>query len=589
MTHRRPRILAIDDTPANLLTLGAALSKDFDLQMATSGQQGLALAVESPPDLILLDVMMPEMDGYETCRRFKADPQLRTIPVIFITALIEVEAETTGLALGAADYLTKPLNVEIARHRIRNLLEREQLRKTIEEERNLLEQRVAERTAELAAVAGAREQALAAAERLSALKSQFINNMSHELRTPLNHVIGLSVLCQRTRDLEKAKDLAIKIHAAGEQLLGIVNGVLDFSAVESGHIKVRREPVDLSSMLETLAEKYAEKARAKGLTFEMQLPENLPSPISGDRKRLQQVLEELLGNALKFTVQGKVTLAVHLYPDHLAFAITDSGIGMTPQQLEAGFKPFQQADGSATRRFGGLGLGLALTEHLVTLMGGELSVESRAGEGTTFRLTLPQNKITEQQESPLHAQLRAATKLPHHALDHHPLLAPLIRANPQVEDYANALAALHGIYALAETAIAAFLAPQPALFDYAPRRRLAALEADLAALGKTPVATGASLPAPRNIGELVGMLYTIEGSARGGRFICRHLQQHLGDAVPLSFFAGDGDASEQRWDEFWQFADSRCPQEEYPDAARSAVELFEFIKTHLDRCNTNAA
>ena len=141
-TGAKPNILAIDDTPENLLTLGSALGSEFRLQIATSGAMGLALAEAAPPDLILLDVMMPEMDGYETCRRFKADPRLRSIPVIFATALGDSVAESAGLALGAADYITKPINVEIARQRIRNLLERERLRKEVEDQRDHLQELV---------------------------------------------------------------------------------------------------------------------------------------------------------------------------------------------------------------------------------------------------------------------------------------------------------------------------------------------------------------------------------------------------------------------------------------------------------------
>lgn len=132
VTIHKPNILAIDDIPANLLTLGSALAPHFDLQIATSGLMALALAAESLPDLILLDVMMPEMDGYETCRRFKADSRLRDIPVIFVTGLSDIDAEIKGLALGAVDYLTKPINVEIALQRIHNHLERERLRKEVE-------------------------------------------------------------------------------------------------------------------------------------------------------------------------------------------------------------------------------------------------------------------------------------------------------------------------------------------------------------------------------------------------------------------------------------------------------------------------
>lgn len=136
----KPLILAIDDTPVNLKTLVAALVDEYDLQIATSSAEGLHYAASAPPDLILLDIMMPEIDGYEVCRRLKANEKLRDVPVIFISALSEIEAEATGLDLGAVDYLTKPINVNIARRRIHNHLEREQLRKLVVAQRDALEQ-----------------------------------------------------------------------------------------------------------------------------------------------------------------------------------------------------------------------------------------------------------------------------------------------------------------------------------------------------------------------------------------------------------------------------------------------------------------
>jgi PAS domain S-box-containing protein len=145
-THTRPRILAIDDTPANLMVLGAGLSGEFSFQLATSGADGLAVAESNPPDLVLLDVMMPEMDGFETCRRFKAHPKLANIPIVFITALSSSGAEIEGLGLGATDYLHKPINVDVARQRIHNLIEREALRREVEMHRDHLSRLVTERT-----------------------------------------------------------------------------------------------------------------------------------------------------------------------------------------------------------------------------------------------------------------------------------------------------------------------------------------------------------------------------------------------------------------------------------------------------------
>jgi len=145
MTTPCARILVVDDTPANLMTLGAALEGEFELQFASSGAKGIALALKSPPDLILLDVMMPEVDGFETFRRLALAPSLRHIPVIFVTALKDDDSEVTGLSLGAADYITKPINVTVARHRIRNLLERENLRKELGQQRDRLQEEIARR------------------------------------------------------------------------------------------------------------------------------------------------------------------------------------------------------------------------------------------------------------------------------------------------------------------------------------------------------------------------------------------------------------------------------------------------------------
>ena len=207
----RPLVLAIDDTPTNLMVLAGALSKDFSFQLASSGAQGLKMAKASLPSLVLLDIMMPEMDGYETCRLFKADPALAQVPIIFVTALSEIESEVKGLELGAADYLYKPINVPIARQRISNLLERETLRREIFRHRDRLEELVASRTVELVS---ARE----AAEAANRAKGTFLANMSHEFRTPLGIMLGLNYLLQQQLTDARLKERCAKIAAAGEQL-----------------------------------------------------------------------------------------------------------------------------------------------------------------------------------------------------------------------------------------------------------------------------------------------------------------------------------------------------------------------------------
>lgn len=184
--------------------------------------------------------------------------------------------------------------------------------------------------------------------------------------------------------------------------------------------------------------------------------------------------------------------------------------------------------------------------------------------------------------SSLQYLLRQATKLPHHALDHHPVLAPLVRPDLTLVQYGNALEALHGVQVHAEACILAFLEHHPGLFDYQSRLKLGAIESDLAALGRIPIRLNTKFPVPETIGGLVGVLYTVEGSTQGGQVIARTLRELPLEDLPVQFFTGYGDMSQQRWDEFLQFAETHCPEEEREVAVATAVLLFDAIKCHLD-------
>jgi len=362
---KRPLILIIDDTPANLMVLGAALERDYDLRVASSGADGLRLAASLRPDLILLDIMMPEVDGHEVCRRLKADPVLGPIPVIFITALGESDSEVDGLALGAADYLTKPVNVAIALQRIRNLLQAEALRKQVE------------------------VMALEAAGELATLRLEFMRNVSHELRTPLNSILGLAMLGARATDLAKAQQQFKRIHDIATEYLAALETVLNFGEAQASRLEVTRVPFDLGLLLDELVFEYDQRAAAKGLQL---VAEDLPPPgawVSGDPRWLREVLQQLLDNAVKFTSQGQVGFAAQRDGEVVRFSIRDSGIGMSEDELRHAFMPFRQADGSMTRRFGGMGLALALVDLLVGRMGGSINARSEPGKGTCFDLSLP--------------------------------------------------------------------------------------------------------------------------------------------------------------------------------------------------------
>ncbi|MBK5964476.1 histidine kinase [Thiocystis minor] len=235
----------------------------------------------------------------------------------------------------------------------------------------------------------AREAALAEAERLARLKSEFLANMSHEIRTPLNAVLGFAQIGVRQSDGRKARDFFKRIMDSGQLLLGIVNDILDFSKIEAGKLNIEQGLIDLRDVIDHSVEQLRERARDKGLELSVDASRELPATCRCDGLRLAQVLGNLLSNAIKFTEQGKVVLSVTRSARSLSFSVSDTGIGMTDTQVANLFQPFEQADGSITRRFGGTGLGLAISKRLVDMMGGEIDVQSRPGEGARFDVRIP--------------------------------------------------------------------------------------------------------------------------------------------------------------------------------------------------------
>jgi signal transduction histidine kinase len=389
---RKPVILAIDDTPVNLKTLAAALAEDYELVVATSGAEGLAHAARTPPDLILLDIMMPGMDGYEVCRRLKANAELREVPVIFISAMRESEAETVGLGMGAVDYLTKPINVAIARLRVRNHLEREALRKEIELHRNQLETQVQERTLSLSI-------AKEAAESANRAKSTFLANMSHELRTPLTAIMGMTDLVLRRLSDAKQVDQLNKVKTASTHLLNIINDILDISKIEAERLTLEQTDFTLREILASLRNVIDMKAAEKHLQLQIDLEPTLSDlQLRGDPLRLEQILLNLVGNAVKFTEQGSVSVCARIITEsaidlYLRFEVSDTGIGISPEEQKRLFNAFEQADSSMTRKYGGTGLGLTISQRLARLMGGDVGVGSHLGAGSTFWFTARLSKV----------------------------------------------------------------------------------------------------------------------------------------------------------------------------------------------------
>jgi len=243
------------------------------------------------------------------------------------------------------------------------------------------------------------------ADEASRAKSMFLANMSHEIRTPMNAIIGMSYLALQTRLSKLQHDYVNQIHESGNALLGIINDILDFSKVEAGKMNIESVACEPAVIVARAVALIAAKAEAKGLSIEVKLAPDLPPVIESDPLRLGQILTNLLSNALKFTEHGCIRLAAELADPTeplepadparrkaadrmLRFTVSDSGIGMTPEQQTRLFQAFSQADGSTTRRFGGTGLGLSISQRLVELLGGQITVLSTAGQGSTFSFTV---------------------------------------------------------------------------------------------------------------------------------------------------------------------------------------------------------
>jgi two-component system sensor histidine kinase/response regulator len=225
------------------------------------------------------------------------------------------------------------------------------------------------------------------------IKSQFLANMSHEIRTPMNGVLGMTEILLDTSLTARQREFAETIQSSGNALLSIINDILDFSKMEAGMQRYERLPFNLHKTVESVIDSFVQSARKKGLELAVLIEEQVPASVSGDPFRLRQVLTNLLGNAIKFTNAGEVVLRCKELPDSgggiiVRFEVSDTGIGLSPEDQEALFRPFVQADGSATRHFGGTGLGLAISKQIVTGMGGEMGIESTPGLGSKFWFTL---------------------------------------------------------------------------------------------------------------------------------------------------------------------------------------------------------
>jgi signal transduction histidine kinase len=363
-------LIVDDDATLRLTARGYLEAAGFSVSESFSGTDCLQKLFSIRPDLVILDVMMPGIDGFEVCRHIRSDPDLVHTPVLMVTGLDDQDAIERAFEVGATDFLVKPITWSLLIYRVRFMLRL-----------SLAEQNTRDM--------------LHLTEAANRAKSTFLANMSHELRTPLNAIIGFSDF-MRCEPLSPSalKEYADYIHESGTHLLEIVTEVLDLARIEAGKMELNEDIVDIEPIVRASMLLVSRHAASQGVKLCVSISDSVPQ-IKADQVRLKQILINLLSNAVKFTpCNGEVHVSVNQSPKgDIVFVVRDTGIGMPAEDISRIQQPFVQLDDVTTKRYEGTGLGVPLALAMAKLHGGSLVFESRPGIGTTVTLILPAERV----------------------------------------------------------------------------------------------------------------------------------------------------------------------------------------------------
>lgn len=367
------KILVVDDSVANLDYLKDLLKEySYKVAIAKNGKTAIQKAKSQTFDLILLDFVMPDMNGLEVCKEIKSINIQQDTPIIFLTANQDEDILKQAFEAGAVDYIRKPFSNTELISRVKNHLNLVQNKKELA---------IAKEYAESATKA----------------KGEFLANMSHEIRTPMNGIVTVIDFLKETEITKKQKDFIDIIQTSSDSLLNIINDILDFSKIEAGQIELEQLNFNLREEILDVLKPLEFRAKDKGLIMKLNFDKNIPKIVNGDILRINQIIINLVNNAIKFTQSGGIYVNVKLLEQknkslNIEFKIQDTGIGIKKENQKKLFKSFSQSDASSTRKYGGTGLGLAISKNLVNMMKGQISLVSDYGTGSTFTFNLLLNQ-----------------------------------------------------------------------------------------------------------------------------------------------------------------------------------------------------
>jgi len=400
------RILVVDDTESNLVALEALLgSPSVTVTRALSGREAIRALGENEFALIVLDVRMPDMDGFATASAIRQSESTRSLPIIFVTAHGRTQEQlANAYALGASDFIEKPVDPEVLQAKVRvitdlsRMIRQTRLEAEARHEQRLGEERQRWETEALRARVAEQERATAAehaarleAEQANRLKDDFLATLSHELRTPLNAILGWAAMLKVRGAVEPTFSKAVDVIERNARAQSkLIDDILDVSRIVAGKLRLEMATVDIGHIVDRAIESIRPAAERKHLSLAVHVDRGLPL-VAGDPDRLQQVLANILSNAVKFTpAGGDVRVTSGRQGSHTCITVKDSGVGIAPEFLPHVFERFRQGESGPTRSHGGLGIGLALAHKLVELHGGAVEAHSEGlDKGATFVIRLP--------------------------------------------------------------------------------------------------------------------------------------------------------------------------------------------------------